>query len=111
MAETNVYMNITMLKPHRQDKLQRARSIQARMRAGMVKFDKNADWWLTFEDECMNFPRARHDDMVDALAYQGILIDRMAEGLTPEEEQEEEYEDEVRDSKLHEQGRNSVTGY
>ena len=111
MAETGVYMNITMLKPHRQDKLQRARSIQARMRAGMVKFDKNADWWLTFEDECMNFPRARHDDMVDALAYQGILIDRMAEGLTQEEEQEEEYEEEVRESGLNEQGRNSVTGY
>ena len=111
MAETGVYMNITMLKPHRQDKLQRARSIQARMRAGMVKFDKNADWWLTFEDECMNFPRARHDDMVDALAYQGILIDRMAEGLTQEEEQEEEYEEEVRESGLHEQGRNTVTGY
>ena len=72
MAETGVYMNVTMLKPHRQDKIQRARSIQARMRAGMVKFDKQADWWLTFEDECMTFPRAKHDDTVDALAYQGI---------------------------------------
>ena len=48
-------MNVLMLKPHRQDKIQRARSIQARMRAGMVKFDKQADWWLQFEDECVSF--------------------------------------------------------
>ena len=111
MSETGVYMNILMLKPHRQDKIQRARSIQARMRAGMVKFDKTADWWLTFEDECMTFPRAKHDDTVDALAYQGILIDRMAEGLTLKEEEEEQYEEEVRDSGINEQGRSEMTGY
>jgi predicted phage terminase large subunit-like protein len=58
MMESGIYMNVVMLKPHRQDKIQRARSIQARMRAGMVKFDKQADWWLTFEDECLSFPRA-----------------------------------------------------
>ena len=43
MMESGIYMNVVMLKPHRQDKIQRARSIQARMRAGMVKFDKQAD--------------------------------------------------------------------
>lgn len=111
MAETNIYMNVMMLKPHRQDKIQRARSIQARMRAGMVKFDKQADWWLTFEDECMTFPRAKHDDTVDALSYQGILIDRMSEGLTPEEKQEEAYEDEYNSSNLAELGRDTNTGY
>lgn len=58
MQESGTYMNLLMLKPHRQDKIQRARSIQARMRAGMVKFDKSAEWWLMFEDECMSFPRA-----------------------------------------------------
>lgn len=111
MMEDGTYMNITMLKPHRQDKMQRARAIQARMRAGMVKFDKSADWWLTFEDECMSFPRARHDDTVDALAYQGILIDSMSEGLTEEELEEEAYEEEYRESKLSEQGRSEITGY
>ena len=111
MSETGVYMNILMLKPHRQDKIQRARSIQARMRAGMVKFDKTADWWLTFEDECMTFPRAKHDDTVDALAYQGILIDKMADGMTNEELEEEQYEDEVRESGMNEQGRSEMTGY
>lgn len=62
MSESGVYLNVAMLKPHRQDKIQRARSIQARMRAGQVKFDKAADWWPNFENECMSFPRARHDD-------------------------------------------------
>ena len=91
MQESGTYMNLLMLKPHRQDKIQRARSIQARMRAGMVKFDKSAEWWLMFEDECMSFPRAKHDDTVDALSYQGILIDLMSEGLTKEELDLEQY--------------------
>lgn len=111
MAETGTYMNVLMLKPHRQDKIQRARSIQARMRAQMVKFDKNADWWLAFEDECMSFPRAKHDDVVDALAYQGILIDRMTEGLTTKEIQEEDYEEEVERSGARDEGRDQTTGY
>ena len=111
MMEDGTYMNVIMLKPHRQDKMQRARAIQARMRAGMVKFDKNADWWLTFEDECMSFPRARHDDTVDALAYQGILIDSMSEGLTDEELEDEAYEEEYRESGMSEQGRSEITGY
>jgi len=111
MAETGTYMNITMLKPHRQDKIQRARSIQARMRAGMVKFDKQADWWLTFEDECMSFPRAKHDDVVDALSYQGILIEKMTEGMTQDELKEEEYNEEREDSDWSNEGRDPMTGY
>lgn len=111
MAETGIYMNTVMLKPHRQDKIQRARSIQARMRAQMVKFDKQADWWLTFEDECMSFPRAKHDDVVDALSYQGILIDRMSEGLTQQEVQDEEYDLEYNESGPVDQGRDLLTGY
>ena len=111
MMESGVYMNIMMLKPHRQDKIQRARSIQARMRAGMVKFDKHADWWPQFEDECLTFPRAKHDDTVDALAYQGILIDKMSEGLSKEEIEEEEYQQDYADSGFNDQGRDQLTGY
>ena len=111
MQETGVYMNILQLKPHRQDKIQRARAIQARMRSGMVKFDKDADWWLQFEDECLSFPRAKHDDVVDALSYQGILIDLMSEGKTEEELNEEFYEDEYNKSGHADLGRDSITGY
>jgi predicted phage terminase large subunit-like protein len=111
MQESGVYLSLHLLKPHRQDKIQRARSIQARMRAGMVKFDKSADWWLTFEDECMSFPRAKHDDIVDALSYQGILIDSMSEGLTKEEVDDERYEEEYNNAGYNDIGRNAHTGY
>ena len=111
MMETGEYMSLVPLKPHRMDKVMRARAIQARMRAGAVKFDKNAEWWPMFEDECLTFPRAKHDDCVDALAYQGILMDFMSEGLTTQEEEDEAYEEEKQDSGFYNEGRNAVTGY
>jgi len=111
MMESDTYLNISLLKPHRQDKIQRARSIQARMRAGMVKFDKVGEWWPDFEDECLTFPRARHDDMVDALSYQGILIDLMSEGLSKEEIDEEEYEQEKEAAGYNNIGKDEITGY
>jgi len=43
MREQNCYLNILPLKPHGQDKQTRVRSIQARMRSGAVKFDKQAE--------------------------------------------------------------------
>lgn len=53
----------------------------------------------------------KHDDCVDALAYQGILIDKMSEGLTPEELSDELYEEEYKDSNLKYVGRSESTGY
>ena len=111
MMETGTYMNIVPLKPHRMDKIMRARSIQARCRAGMVKFDKAADWWGSFEDEVLSFPRAKHDDVVDALAYQGILIDMMSEAPTTKELEDEDYEREKEESGYNDAGRNETTGY
>jgi len=81
------------------------------MRAGGVKFDKGADWYETLEDELLTFPRAKHDDQVDALSYLGILLDKMVEGRTKEEIKDEEYEEEAEESGLFSGGRNSVTGY
>ena len=111
MMESGIYMNLVPLKPHRMDKIARARAIQARMRAGMVKFDKHADWFDQFEDEVLTFPRAKHDDVVDALAYQGILMDMMVEGLSKEEIEEEHYEEEYAESGHKDQGRSAITGY
>lgn len=111
MMESNIYMNLVPLKPHRMDKIMRARAIQARMRAGGVKFDKSADWWPLFEDECLTFPRAKHDDCVDALSYQGILMDSMSEGMTTKEVEDEEYDRDYNDSGFNEQGRDPLTGY
>ncbi len=111
MVEQNTFPTIVPLSPHKGDKIARARSIQARMRAGAVRFDKNADWYPALEDEMMKFPRDRHDDQVDAMAYLGLIVDKMIEAPTKEEQEEEEYREELEDSDLKEQGRNSWTGY
>ncbi len=111
MIQQNNFINLVPLKPHRQDKITRARSIQARMRAGGVKFDKSADWYQTLEDECMRFPRDKHDDQVDALAYLGLMVDKLIEAPTKAELEEEEYLDEYEQSGLGQHGRNATTGY
>jgi predicted phage terminase large subunit-like protein len=111
MLEQNIYPNIVGMTPYRSDKVTRARSIQARMRAGAVKFDKGAEWWDVFENEMMQFPRSKHDDCVDAMSYLGLLIDKMAEGRTTDEITEEDYEEEVSSSRSLYSGRNQVTGY
>ncbi len=111
MIEENCFLNIVPLKPHKTDKITRARSIQARMRAGAVKFDKAADWYQTLESEMMRFPRDKHDDQVDGMAYLGIILDKMAEGRTEDEVEEELYLDEYEDSDLAHEGMSAVTGY
>ncbi len=111
MHKSNVYMNILELNPHRTDKLMRARSIQARMKAGAVKFDKHGEWYDTFEEELLKFPRGRHDDQVDAMAYLGLTMDKYVEAPTKEEVEQEEYEDELEKSGLNKQGMNATCGY
>lgn len=111
MIEQNVFINVLPLKPHRADKQTRARSIQARMRAGAVKFDKSSEWYQTLEDELMRFPRDKHDDQVDAIAYLGLMIDRIIEAPTKEEMDDDEYEHEKQEGGLNDQGRSTICGY
>ena len=111
MIEQNTFINIYPLKPHRQDKMTRANSIQARMRAGAVKFDKAADWYMKLEDECLRFPRDRHDDQVDALAYIGLMLDKLIEAPSTVELEEQEYQDELETSGMADIGRDGITGY
>ena len=111
MIESNTYINLVLMKPHKSDKLSRAQAVRARMRAGGVKFDKQADWYQTFEEECIMFPRARHDDQVDALSYLGLLIDKIIDAPTEAEAEEERYLDELRETGNMDQGRSAVTGY
>jgi predicted phage terminase large subunit-like protein len=110
MLETNTFPTILAVAPS-VDKMTRARSIQARMRAGAVKFDKQADWYYDLEDECVIFPRGKHDDQVDALAYVGLIIDKLIAGSSPQEIEDEEYEEELEQSGHYEQGRSLTTGY
>jgi predicted phage terminase large subunit-like protein len=110
MLETGDFINLLAVAPS-VDKLTRARSIQARIRSGAVKFDKHQDWFLDFEDEAIIFPRAKHDDQVDALAYLGLILDKLMEAPTSRELDQEQYQEELEESGLNEQGRNLCTGY
>ena len=111
MLRTGKFINLLPLKHGGKDKLSRARSIQGRMRAGGVKFEKGADWYPVFEDELCKFPRGTKDDQVDAFAYIGIMLDSLIEAPTKEEQEDEIYYDELNASGIGDSGRSSWTGY
>jgi predicted phage terminase large subunit-like protein len=110
MLKRGEFINTVLLKPSG-DKLTRARSIQARMRSGACKFDKNAEWYQGFEDELLRFPRDKHDDQVDAWAYLGLMLDKMWEAPTDKELEEEEYEAYIKENNLNDAGRSVTCGY
>ena len=110
MLKRNSYINLNPMVPTK-DKLARARSINARMKAGSVRFHKDADWFPEYEQELLRFPRDVHDDQVDATAWIGLTLDKMINSLSEAEIEEEEYEDELYSSGLGDQGRSIYTGY
>ena len=111
MVKTNTYLSLLPLKHGGKDKTSRARSVQARMRAHGIKFDRGADWYPIFENECLTFPRGKHDDQVDAFAYLGLMLDKLIEAPTIEEQEEDEYEYELRESGAGDDGKSGVCGY
>lgn len=111
MIKTGVFLNLKPLKHGGKDKIARSRSIQARVRAHTVYFDKQRDFYQTFEDECTRFPRDTHDDQVDTFAYLGLMLDSLVEAPTTEEIEEELYEDELRESGYDGAGKSAICGY
>jgi hypothetical protein len=80
-------------------------------KAFTVRFDKNADWYGSFEDELCKFPRGTKDDQVDAFAYLGRMLDNLIEAPTDREVEDEQYYDELRTSGANDSGRSAWTGY
>lgn len=111
MSFSNVYLNLVPMKHMGKDKVSRSRSIQARMRAKTIKFDKEGEWYQLFEDECLRFPRDKHDDQVDAFSYLGLMLDKLIEAPTPKELEDQTYIEAYEQSGLLEHGRNATTGY
>jgi len=111
MIRTGTYLNLLPLKHGGKDKIARAKSIQARVRAHAVKFDKSADWYPVFEDEMCKFPRGTKDDQVDAIAYLGLMLDSLIEAPTNAEQEEEEYYDELNRANLGNDGKSAIAGY
>jgi len=59
----------------------------------------------------VRFPRDVHDDQVDALAWIGLTLDQVIPGLSQEELEDEEYEQEFGSFFGGSGGRSAVTGY
>jgi len=111
MYETGVFMSIHVETPV-QDKPQRARAIQGRMRAGGVKFMIDASWFPTLHQEMLRFDRAPHDDQVDCMAYLGLVLNKMQPGKTETELEDDEYYDLMQTyHNIDHDGRSKVTGY
>lgn len=62
------------LRPGKSDKMARAAPIQGRMRQGMVYIPRHAVWREELVQQLLQFPNARHDDMVDAIAWIGQML-------------------------------------
>jgi len=107
MITRGTYLNF-ILSTANKDKQTRARAIQARIRAGGIKFDKTTGWYSELEDEMVRFPKARHDDQVDAIAWLGIAVDNITSSVSFEEEEEMDYQEAVAEL---EAGRSPITGY
>lgn len=112
MFKQGAFINLHLETPIN-DKRSRARSIQGRMRAGGVKFDKESSWYADLEQEMLRFDRDDKDDYVDSIAWLGLIINKMFAGATQQELQDDAYEEEVlKDPEAFWQlGRDATTGY
>lgn len=108
MARRSKFLTFHPMVPSK-DKLSRAQSIRARMRAKRVRFDKNADWYEYARMEMLHFPRGKHDDFVDTMSQFGLALDTLITPPTEEDLEEEQWAREERESLS--VGRNRVTGY
>ena len=111
MLKTGVFINLRPMVPFR-DKLSRARAIQGRMRQGGVHFDKESEWFPSFEQELLRFDRGQYDDQVDSIAWLGLVLNQMITAPTEEEQEEIDWDEEYNETmgSLH-MGRSQITGY
>jgi predicted phage terminase large subunit-like protein len=108
MIRRGKFLHIILMQPV-QDKPSRARSLQARMRAGGTRWDDRATWYPPMKMELMQFPRSGKDDRTDSAAWLGRGITDMQEALTPLELMQIQADEEER--AYLDQGRNKTTGY
>lgn len=81
MARQDCFINFVPCIP-KKDKGIRAGSMQARMKAGVCKFDMEADWFGAYQDELLRFQpskQAQADDQVDGTAWMHIGLDSLGD--------------------------------
>ncbi|HNC90840.1 MAG TPA: hypothetical protein PL000_18055 [Anaerolineales bacterium] len=112
MRERNLYLPIRVINPVK-DKAVRARPFQKRLRGQGLRFNKKAEWYENYEDECLSFvpgSEARLDDQFDSTA---ILVKGFDNQASPEEEDffsDEEVEFYTHDPRIF-MNRCQTTGY
>lgn len=109
MRQTGAVLNIQEMPTHK-EKTVRARPLQGFMRQRKVFFDTEAEWFPALQQELLEFPKGKHDDIVDALAHIAIGVSEMPAPDTPEEEEEEEFFNRRKQTVV-QGGRDVTTGY
>lgn len=105
-------INIFVRNPIK-DKASRGRSLQRRMRSGLTRWDKQAEWYPDMEQELLRFTgnaQATLDDQFDSAALLSLGFDELSELEQEDFKTDDEWEFERQDPRLTE-GRSSVTGY
>ena len=89
MEEEKFYSYIEEVTPARAKDV-RARSIQARMSLGKVRFPHFASWWPDAMHELLTFPGGKTDDFVDFLAHLGMGLNKITRATRPKVEESED---------------------
>lgn len=117
MQERGIIINFDPI-PSVKDKATRGRSFQRRMRAGLCRFDKAAEWYAGFEAETLRFTGygdAVLDDQFDSAALLSKGFDTFQKVEQEDFYDEEDWEMERGFHRYRNQrpsdGRSSVTGY
>lgn len=118
MMRRNHFLTIEARTPIK-DKAVRGRPFQKRMRAGGVRFDKDADWYPAYEAELLRFTGATQaiaDDQFDSTSTLMLGFERMAPVEDEDFADEEDVEAEFYNRRFNRHGagsgrRNSATGY
>jgi predicted phage terminase large subunit-like protein len=112
MLRTGKFINFEPMTPIK-DKKSRGRAWQKRMKAGACYFDKEAEWYPAYEEECLRFTgdsEATLDDQFDSSAIAVLGLENWADAEEEDFEDEEEVEMRRHDPR-NTMGRSPVTGY
>lgn len=108
MRKTGTYISLHPITTS-VDKVTRGRSWQARVRAGTVMYDTEAEWWPDVHNEMMWFPRGRNDDTVDAQSLIGLMLDEISSPMSDSDRDADDYR--IMRQRHGRLGRNRTTGY
>ena len=76
MRKRDVYLPLKEVKPQLRSKDERIRGLQPLYANGIIYHNKDLVYNEYLEDELMRYPRARHDDIMDALSYAKDLVNK-----------------------------------